>query len=338
MAKATKGVLLINLGTPDSTKTSDVRKYLREFLFDARVIDIPAVPRWLLVNLIIGPFRAPKSAKEYRKVFTEKGSPLLYLSEELTQKVQHSLGDDYIVSLGMRYQSPSLETALAPLKDKGLKEITVIPLYAQYASATTGSTIQAVNEIINTWQIIPSIRFISNFVDEPKFIEAWVDVAKTYMHKAYDHYVFSFHGLPERQIKKGSCDGYCQLSDKCCSNYNQKNYYCYRAQCFETARRVCASLGIEEKDYSVCFQSRLGRDPWIQPYIDDTLDQLIEHNHKNVLVFSPAFVSDCLETNIEIGEEYKEQFLEKGGESWQLVESLNTNPKWVECLHHLVTK
>lgn len=336
MSNIKKGVFLINLGTPDSTKTKDVRKYLKEFLFDWRVIDIPAIPRWILVNGIIGPFRAPKSAAEYKKVFTERGSPLLYLTEDLGEKVQESLGDDYVVSVGMRYQNPSIKKGLEKLKDKGLQEIIVIPLYAQYASATTGSTIEAVTNEMKDWQIIPNLRFVSNFTDNDDFISAWEDVAIKYMDKKYDHYVFSYHGLPERQIKKGSCDGYCQLGS-CCNSYHSKNYYCYRAQCFETTRRVAKKLGLEEKDYTVCFQSRLGKDPWIKPYIDDTVDELIENNHKNVLVFSPAFVSDCLETTVEIGVEYKEEFLEKGGESWTLVESLNTNEKWIECLHNMVS-
>ena len=335
MPKHKKGVFLINLGTPDSTKKKDVRKYLKQFLFDWRVIDIPVVYRWLLVNGIVGPIRTPKSAAEYKKVFTERGSPLLYLTEDLRDKVQESLGDDYVVSIGMRYQNPSLEKGLEILKDKGLKEIIVIPLYPQYASATTGSTIEAVNHAIKDWQVIPNLRYVSNFTDNEDFISAWEDVTKKYLDKTYDHFVFSFHGLPERQIKKSSCDNYCQLG-ACCNTYHSKNYYCYRAQCYETARQITKRLNIEEKDYTVCFQSRLGKTPWIQPYIDDVVDELIENDHKNVLVFSPAFVSDCLETTIEIGEEYKNEFLEKGGESWQLVESLNTNEKWVECLHNMV--
>jgi len=336
MAKQKTGVFLINLGTPDSTKTKDVRKYLREFLMDWRVIDIPAVPRAALVNGIIAPFRAPKSAAEYKRVFTERGSPLLYLTEDLGELVQKALGDDYVVSIGMRYQNPSIKEALEPFKNKGIKDLIVIPLYAQYASATTGSTIEEVMRQMVDWQIIPNLRIISNFTDNEKFIDAWETIARQYTDKkTYDHLVFSFHGLPERQIKKGSCDGYCQLGS-CCNTYHSKNYFCYRAQCFETARQICKRLGIPEDGYTVCFQSRLGKDPWIQPYIDDVVDDLVENNHKDVLVFSPAFVSDCLETTVEIGMEYKEEFIEKGGESWTLVESLNTHPQWVECLVDMI--
>lgn len=336
MAKAKTGVLLLNLGTPDSTKTSDVRKYLREFLSDRRVIDINPIGRWLLVNLIIAPFRSPKSAAEYRKVWTEKGSPLLYLGHELTEKLQTSLGTDYHVEFGMRYQNPGIESALEAFKNKGFEKLIVIPLYPQYASATTGSTIERVNEILNTWEIIPNLEFVSNFVDHPLFIKAFSEIGARYLEEdTYDHFVFSFHGLPARQIKKGSTEDYCKLGD-CCNAYHAKNRFCYRAQCFETARQIASSLNITEEKYTVCFQSRLGRDEWIRPYIDDTLPELIKNGHKKVLAFSPAFVADCLETNIEIGEEYKHQFEELGGEKWQLVESLNTNDTWVACLKDLV--
>lgn len=330
------GVLLINLGTPDSTKTKDVRKYLREFLSDRRVIDINPVGRWLLVNCIIAPFRAPKSAAEYKKVWTEKGSPLLYLGLELKDLMQQALGSDYVVDFGMRYQSPSLESALETFKNKGFKKLIVIPLYPQYASATTGSTIERVNEIINPWEVIPDLEFISHFPNHPKVIQGFVDNAKTMMAKKdYDHFVFSYHGLPERQIKKASCGDQCKLGS-CCESYHARNEYCYRAQCFETSRHLAAQLNLNEDQYTVCFQSRLGKDPWIQPYIDDTVVDLPKKGVKNVLAFSPAFVADCLETIIEIGEEYKHQFQENGGKEWDLVPSLNTSDVWVECLKEMV--
>ena len=330
------GVLLINLGTPDSTKTSDVRKYLREFLSDKRVIDINPIGRWLLVNLIIAPFRGPKSAAEYKKVWTDKGSPLLYLGLELKDLVQKALGKEYVVEFGMRYQNPSLEVALEKFNNKGFSKLIVLPLYPQYASATTGSTIEAVNEIINKWEIMPDLEFVSHFPNEPKVIEGFVTNAKAMMEKQdYDHFVFSYHGLPERQIKKGSCGDYCQLGT-CCNSYHSKNEFCYRAQCFETSRHLAKSLGLSEDQYTICFQSRLGKDPWIQPYIDNTVVDLPKKGVKKVLAFSPAFVADCLETIIEIGEEYKHQFIENGGETWDLVPSLNTSDIWVECIQEMV--
>ncbi|MCP4521995.1 MAG: ferrochelatase [Cytophagales bacterium] len=338
MAKSKKtGVLLVNLGTPDSPKTKDVRKYLREFLMDERVIDIPSLPRFLLVNGIIAPFRSPKSAKEYQKVWTDEGSPLLIHGLATEKLLQEKLGKDFIVSLGMRYQSPSIRTALDKFKDQGIDKLIVVPLYPQYASATTGSSVQKVYEEVNKWQIIPTMNVVNQFLEHPSFINAWIDVAKPYLEEdTYHHYVFSYHGLPERQIKKGSCANYCQLSEKCCSTYHSKNQYCYRAQCFETTRLLTTALGIKEEDYTVCFQSRLGKDPWIQPYTEDVIHQLVEKGKKKVLAFSPAFVSDCLETTIEVGEEYRDEFLELGGEKWQLVDSLNSNESWIQCLQDIV--
>ncbi len=332
-----KGVLLVNLGTPDSTKTSDVRKYLREFLMDKRVVDIPSFPRWLLVNGIIAPFRAPKSAAEYRKLFDERGSPLKYYTEDITHLLREKLSDKYVVKYAMRYQSPSLESVLDEFKEQ-VASIHVIPLFPQYASATTGSVIDKVMEITKKWQVIPDIQFTAQFLEEELFIDTIVDQGKRLMKNGdYEHFVFSYHGLPERQIRKASYGKYCQLG-KCCGSLNEKNRYCYRAQCFETTRLVVKKLGIKEEDYTVCFQSRLGKDPWVKPYTEDVLKELAHKGVKKVLAFSPAFVSDCLETTIEVGQEYQEEFLEEGGEKWDLVPSLNKEDKWVECLRSLVEK
>ncbi len=331
-----KGVLLVNLGTPDSTKVSDVRKYLREFLSDKRVIDIPAVPRWMLVNLIIAPFRAPKSAGEYRKLFTERGSPLKYYTEDLLDPMRELLGDEYVVEYAMRYQSPSIESGLHKLSEENVSSIHVIPLFPQYASATTGSIIDKVMEITKTWQIIPEIKFTSQFLEDDKFLEVIAKNGRRWMEKTkYDHFVFSYHGLPERQIRKGSVGNQCQLGS-CCSKFHERNQFCYRAQCFHTTRLVAEKLGLSEDQYTVCFQSRLGKDPWIRPYTEDVLKELAKNGKTRVLAFSPAFVSDCLETTIEVGEEYKEKFEEAGGEQWDLVESLNDDPLWIESLAGIV--
>ena len=332
-----KGVLLVNLGTPDSTKVSDVRKYLREFLSDKRVIDIPAVPRWLLVNGIIAPFRAPKSAAEYRKLFDERGSPLKYYTEDITHLLQEQLGDEYVVKYAMRYQSPSLSSVLDEMKEE-VASIQVVPLFPQYASATTGSVIDKVMELTKNWQVIPDIQFVSQFFEKKLFIETIVDQGRKLMEKsAYDHFVFSYHGLPERQIRKASYGNYCQLGS-CCDKLTEKNRFCYRAQCFATTRLVAKQLGIDEENYTVCFQSRLGKDPWVKPYTEDVLKELAHQGKTRVLAFSPAFVSDCLETTIEVGQEYREEFIEAGGEQWDLVPSLNAEAKWVECLKEMVAK
>lgn len=333
-----KGVLLVNLGTPDSTAVADVRKYLREFLLDKRVIDIPAVPRWMLVNLIIAPFRAPKSAAEYRKLFNDRGSPLKYYTEDLKGLVQASLPNDYIVEYAMRYQSPSIATGLGALMKHNVASIHVIPLFPQYASATTGSVVDKVMEIVKDWQIIPDIKFTSQFLEEELFIDTIVDRGRTYMAKEqYDHFVFSYHGLPERQIRKGSVGNQCQLGG-CCNKFHERNRFCYRAQCFHTTRLIADKLGIPSDKYTVCFQSRLGKDPWIKPYTEDVLHDLAASGVKKVLAFSPAFVSDCLETTIEVGETYQENFLHAGGERWDLVDSLNTDEKWVECLKTMILR
>src|SRR5690606_28197647 len=338
--KAKTGVLLVNVGTPDSPETGDVRKYLREFLMDKRVIDIPFISRWFLINFIVAPFRAPKSAKEYRKLWTERGSPLLFHAEDLRDKLLNQLDkEQYQIEIAMRYQSPSIQTALENLKKANVKKIIVLPLFPQYASASTGTVADKVMEIVKEWQVVPSISFINDFVDHPLFLEAWAEIGKEMMEKAdYDTYLFSYHGLPERQILKASSDGYCQLSDKCCSVRTKKNQYCYRAQCFYTTRLIANRLNLPEDKVKTSFQSRLLKDPWIKPYTDDVINELAAEGRKRVLAFSPAFVADCLETTIEVGEEYQEQFLALGGERWDLVPSLNSNDTWVECVKDLVLK
>ncbi|MEQ9302792.1 MAG: ferrochelatase [Marinoscillum sp.] len=331
-----KGVLLVNLGTPDSTSVPDVRKYLREFLMDKRVIDISAISRWLLVNFIIAPFRAPKSANEYKKLFTERGSPLKFYTEDLLDPLRKLLGDEYVVEYAMRYQNPSIASGLDKLRAANVSSIHVIPLFPQYASASTGSVIDKVMELTKTWQIIPEMRFTSQFLEEEKFLQVIAQNGKRWMQKTdYDHFVFSYHGLPERQIRKGSVGDQCQLGG-CCGKFHERNQYCYRAQCFHTTRLLAEKLGIPEEKYTVSFQSRLGKDPWIKPYTDFIIKDLAKEGKKKVLAFSPAFVSDCLETTVEVGEEYLELFQEAGGEQWDLVESLNDDPLWVECLAGIV--
>jgi ferrochelatase len=333
------GVLLVNLGTPDSTSIPDVRKYLREFLLDPRVIDIPTIPRQLLVNGIIAPFRAPKSAKAYKAVWDAKtGSPLKHYSLEVERHLQERLGNKYVVKLAMRYQNPSIDAAIDSFKKLPLEEIIVVSLFPQYASATTGSVVEAVSKRLNKWQTIPSVRYINRFFDDPKFIHAFAEVAKPYLseHK-YEKVLFSYHGLPERQIRKGDALNVCKLGE-CCNTYGAKNQWCYRAQCFATTRLLVEALGLEEGTYMTTFQSRLGNDPWIKPYTEETIRELRKQGIQSVAVMSPAFVADCLETIEEIGGEYKELFEELGGEHWQLIPSLNDSPLWIEALGELITR
>lgn len=331
------GVLLINLGTPDTPSVSDVRKYLREFLMDRRVIDIPYINRFFLINLIIAPFRAPKSSKVYKELWDEKGSPLCYYGYEVKKLLQEQLGKNYQVEIGMRYQNPSIESALNEFRGKALDKLIIIPLFPQYASATTGSAIEKTMEILSKWEIIPDVKIVSNFPNHPLFIKAFAEIGRKYMEKEdYDHFLFTYHGLPERQIAKASIQNYCQLNDKCCSKYHAKNKYCYRAQCYETTRALVAELQIPADKYTIAFQSRMLKDPWIRPYTDDVIKELAKQGKKKILTFSPSFIADCLETTIEGGEEYKELFKQCGGERWQLVESLNTHETWIECLKDMV--
>lgn len=325
---------MVNLGTPDSTAVPDVRKYLREFLMDKRVIDIPFFKRWMLINFIIAPLRAPKSAKEYERLFDDKGSPLKYYGFELRDKLRKVVAEEYQIELAMRYQSPSIEEGLSALKN--CASIHVIPLFPQYASASTGSVQDKVMEIVKDWQIIPDIKFTSHFFEEELFLETIVDNAKQLMAKTgYDHFLFSYHGIPERQITKGDEANTCQFGS-CCDSLTDRNRYCYRAQCYATTRMLAEKLDLKEGEYSVSFQSRLGKTPWIKPYTDVVLEDLAREGKEKVLAFSPSFIADCLETTVEVGETYQEDFIKAGGEQWDLVPSLNAEDKWVECLKEMV--
>ncbi len=326
-----EGILLVNLGTPDSPKPSDVYKYLQEFLLDKRVIDFPAVPRNLLVRGIIVPFRHRKSAKTYREIWTDRGSPLMFHSQDASAKLQQRLGDDFQVELAMRYQTPSIEAGLKKLQDAQVDRITVFPLFPQYASATTGSVHDKVMEIVSRWFTIPDIQFINSYADHPAFIAAFAARGREYPWQDYDHVIFSYHGLPERQIRKSDPYKVCQLGE-CCRQHSSANQYCYRHQCFQTSEAIVQALGIPADKFTVSFQSRLGNDPWIKPYTEPLIIDLAKQGAKKLLVFSPAFVADCLETIYEIGDEYQEVFEEHGGEKIQLVESLNSSDAWIEAM------
>ncbi|ODS78172.1 MAG: ferrochelatase [Cytophagaceae bacterium SCN 52-12] len=334
------GVLIVNLGTPDSTRTSDVRKYLRQFLMDRRVIDIPFLSRWFLVNCIIAPFRAPKSAAIYRKVWLPEGSPLKVYGYSVEKKLQEALGEGYVVKLGMRYQDPSIESALSVFeKAHDIEKIVVIPFFPQYASATTGSVHEEVMRVVSQWQVIPEIRFVNSFYDHPGIIRGFAESAREQLEKSrYDHFVFSYHGLPERQLVKAYPDGHSCEKSGCRTGITAHNRHCYLAQCYATTALLAGYLDLPSEKISTCFQSRLGKDPWIQPYTEDVVKDLAGRGIKKVLAFSPAFVADCLETTEEVGEEYKEMFMKAGGEQWDLVLSLNESRIWIETLEDLVKK
>src|SRR6201996_536584 len=335
-----KGVLLVNLGTPDSPSTADVRKYLREFLMDPRVIDINPISRTLLVKGIIAPTRGPKSAKLYQKIWDDKtGSPLLHYSKLQQQLLQERLGDGYMVELAMRYQNPNIESALERLKAALVENIQVIPMFPQYASASTGSVYEKIMGLVGQWPTKPTIRFINSFHDNELMIETFADNARKHQPETYDHILFSFHGLPQRQlIKSDHTHKTCLQSAGCCQTLTDANRMCYSAQSHHTARLIAEKLNIPKEKYTICFQSRLGNDPWVQPYTSEVVKQLAGEGKKRLLVFCPAFVADCLETVYEVPVEYGDEFKALGGEHVQLVESLNDSPKFIDALEQMVLK
>ena len=332
--KKKTAVLLINLGTPDSPSVGDVRKYLFQFLNDPRVIDIPWLLRALLVNLIIVPFRAPKSAKIYKELWTKDGSPLLLHGKHVTQKLQEKLAQKADVFFAMRYQNPSIDNVLEEIRKKNYSKIIVIPLYPQYASSSTGSTLEKVMQVVSKWWVIPEITLVSQYYDEVGYIDAFAERGKKHMEDRYEHVLFSYHGIPVRQVDKVYESTPC-ADHHCEDHLDEENAFCYKAACYETTRLIAARLNIPKENYTVAFQSRLDK-KWLEPFSDEVVEQLAKKGVKRLLVFSPAFTADCLETTIEIGSEYKEIFEEHGGEHLQLVESLNEHPLWIGTLEKLV--
>lgn len=336
MSKAPKtAVLLINLGTPKSPSVGHVRSYLRQFLNDPRVIDLPWLWRFLLVNLIIVPFRSYKSASIYQRLWTVEGSPISIWGDKLKRLVQVQLGSDFVVEIGMRYQQPSIASALQKLKSQNPDKLTVLPLFPQYASASNGSAIEEALKHIGTWWTIPELRVVGQFWNNVHYLKALKAVALNHRWQDYDHVLFSYHGLPERHVDKVYDNDLC-ANHSCETEVDNTNHLCYKATCYGTTRLLAGELGIPETHYTVCFQSRLNK-RWLTPFSDEVIVDLAKKGMKRLLVFSPAFVADCLETTIEIGHEYQELFQKHGGEKVQLVESLNDHPAWVEAVCRLVT-
>jgi ferrochelatase len=333
-----QGLLLVNLGTPDAPEAGAVRRYLREFLSDPRVLDIPALARWALLELVILPTRPSRSAEAYRKVWTKEGSPLLVHGRTLAARLQDALGPEWAVELGMRYGNPSLASALEKLASAGARTISLLPLYPQYASSSTGSTLERVYQLAGKAWNVPALRAVQPFFDHPAFLDAWTEVARPALAEARaDHVLFSFHGLPERHVRKSDTSGrHCLQFPGCCDVAVAENRWCYRAQCFSTARSLATRLGISPEHTTVGFQSRLGRTPWLKPYTDLLLPELAGKGVRRLAVVCPAFVADCLETLEEIGIRARADFLRAGGEALTLVPSLNAHPAWVRALVRLV--
>lgn len=333
MKKLKTGILLVNLGTPDSPSKRDVRKYLAEFLNDDRVIDIAWLPRKLLVNGVIVPFRAPKSSKVYKELWEmyEGVSPLLKYGIELKEKLQHSLGGDFVVDFGMRYQKPSMKIVLDNMLKQNIDELIVFPLYPHYASSSTGSTIEAVMKHLSAKWTIPHVKIVNSFFDHDAYINSVVETTKQFVLSDYDKVVFSYHGLPVRQVTKVN-----ELCSNSCNCSLAKTTNCYKYHCTKTTELVAEKLGLDKSQYEIMFQSRLGREEWLLPFSEDVIKKLAKEGKKNLLVLSPSFVADCLETSIEIGEEYNELFQEHGGEKITLVPSLNSNDFWVDAIKKIL--
>ncbi len=327
-------MLIANLGTPSSPQTGDVRRYLREFLSDPRVLDIAALPRWLFVNAVIAPFRAPRSAKAYWKVWTERGSPLLANGRDLRDALAAELGPGFEVALCMRYGEPSLAGALDELLRNDLERIVFVPLFPQYASSSTGSALARVHALVAERWNVPALTTLPEFFDDPGFIEALAEIAAKRLDAFRpDHVLFSYHGLPEGQVRKSDpTRRHCLASDRCCDAIGLANRHCYRAQCHATSRALAAALGLGPGSHSTSFQSRLGRTPWIEPYTDVVLPELAGSGVKRLAVMCPSFVADCLETLEEIGLRGAEQWRALGGESLALVPCANAHPAFVRFL------
>jgi ferrochelatase len=331
------GVLLCNLGTPEAPRTPEVRRYLRQFLSDPRVMDIPAPVRKAVLELAILPKRPAISASAYEKIWTEAGSPLLVNSRALTDAVLAKLPSCKVV-LGMRYGEPALDKAYAELVAAGCTRIVVVPLYPQYAASSTGSTLELVYAAASRQWNTPALCVVPPFYDDARFIDAFAKVAEPVLAEhAVDHVLLSFHGLPERHMRKSDMTGaHCFASASCCDAIGPANAWCYRAQCHATARLLAARLGLAPDRWSIGFQSRLGRTPWIKPYSDELLVELRERGVQRIAVMCPAFVADCLETLEEIGIRAAEDWRARGGASLVLVPSLNATPAWVDTVVALV--
>ena len=334
MNKEKSALLLVNVGTPDNPSVNAVRRYLFQFLNDPRVIDLPWLARKMLVNLIIVPFRAPKSAKLYKRLWTKEGSPLLINSLKLKDKLQSKLNGEADVFIAMRYGEPSIKKTIESIRTGGYKNVIILPMFPQYASSTTGTAIQTVFKEMENWNTIPFVHTISKFYDHPAFLEAFTQRIATYKPQDYDYVLFSYHGLPNNHNDKSHPE-IASVSCNCEKAMPSHGRFCYKASCYESTRQLVDRLNLEEDKYTTSFQSRLSNN-WMTPFTDKTLDSLAKRGIKRLLVVAPSFTADCLETTDEIGHEYKKAFLNAGGQELTLVESLNADDLWVDALKKIV--
>ena len=333
------GVLLINLGTPDAPRAPEVRRFLREFLSDPGVLGLSPIPRWLLVNLVILPSRPKKSAEAYAAIWSDEGSPLMVHSRALAEKVNPLL-PDLTVALGMRYGSPSIAAGFEELKAAGCERVIVVPLFPQYSGATFGSILERVEELSATHWQPEQISVVPPFYDDAGFLESFAELGRAeFEARKPDHVLFSFHGLPERFVRDADpSSSHCLSNPDCCAQITEVNRSCYRAHCMATARGIASRLELAPEMWSVSFQSRLGRTPWLGPYTDQVVVELAKSGVRRLAVYCPSFVADCLETLEEIGLRAGEDFREAGGESLDLIPSLNSGDTWVSAVAMLVQK
>ena len=327
-----KGVLLVNLGSPESPSPKDVKMYLGEFLMDERVVDLPKLFRTILVKGIILNTRPKQSARAYKKIWWDEGSPLIVLSERLKGKVSEKVSTPVILS--MRYGSMSIKKGLQELVDQGVDDIFIIPLYPQFAMATTETILVLAEELRD--EFFPQVKFTSlpAFYNHPDYVRVLSNsIAEGLQGKNWEHLLFSYHGVPERHIRKSDITkSHCNINDECCVTASKAHEFCYRHQCYETTRLVAEYLELKEGTFSTSFQSRLGVDPWLQPYTDRTVANFAKSGLKQLAIATPAFVSDCLETLEEIGMEAAEDFEEKGGDHLQVLPCINDREEWINVM------
>ena len=337
----TQAVLLMNLGTPSEPTAKGLRDFYRYFFSDPYVFDFNSVGRWLLRNLIILPFRAPRIAKDYAEIWMENGSPLKVYADEMEASLQKSFdqqGNHVLVRTGMAYSKPYVWDAMAELEAAGATEILLLPMFPQYSTATTASVFNSVEVAAKKWVKPPKLHFVDDLFQEPAFLQAWASLIQQHVDiESLDHIIFSYHGVPEKTIRKADSAGVCEFGS-CCHSVTEGNRLCYRMQCVQTTLGITRELGWEPDKYSVAFQSRFGPLPWIQPYLDEHIEGLVANHRRRIAVVTPSFISDCLETLFEIGVEYRERFDEAGGEEFQLVPNLNNDAGWFKAVYEIASK
>jgi len=334
------GVLLINIGTPDDATPEAVGRYLREFLMDEYVLDMPFIKRWLLVNRVIVPRRKHYSAEHYQKVQMPEGSPLLVHTQRFAKRLVSDLAsdsDEYAVEIGMRYGNPSIAAGLSKLKKAGMDRIVAAPLYPQYTQSSFATAVTETRKQAKKLRLSDRLVFLDPFYVDPGFIQASAKLVGEHLKThSPDYIVFSYHGVPVRHIKQLDTSDHCRLNDSCCAEVSAANANCYRAQCHATSRAIASAVGLKPDQYTTCFQSQFGKDEWIGPSFEGLLVELPKRGIKTVAVACPSFVADCLETLEEIGIRGREEFQEAGGDDLTLIPCLNSEPLWVKAAADLI--